>query len=122
MAWTHFVSIKILPNTSSTTPKDSKEHKESTMATVSGDPESEELTQKQRCRAKKMAKRLAALVPDDEGNELDDYSLSKYPVREWKFTLPGMKDDVALNPVVTLVGVGVLWGIVCWYSGKLPPE
>jgi hypothetical protein len=122
MAWTHFVSIKLLPNTSSTTPKDSKEHKESTMATVSGDPESEEFTQKQRRRAKKMAKRLAALVPDDEGNELDDYSLSKYPVREWKFTLPGMKDDIALNPVVTLVGVGVLWGIVCWYSGKLPPE
>jgi hypothetical protein len=93
------------------------------MATVSDNSESEELTQKQRQRrAKKMAKRLAALGLDEEGNELDNYSLSKYPVRECKFTLPGMKDDIAINPVVSLIGVGVLWGIVCWYSGKVPLE
>jgi hypothetical protein len=98
------------------------ERRESAMVTVSGDSESEELTQKQRRRAKKMAKRLAVFVPDDEANELDNYSLSKYPVREWKFTLLGMKDDIALNPVVSFTGVGVLWGIVCWYSGKPPPE
>jgi hypothetical protein len=105
-------------------PKESKEQRESTMTTVNdeGDSASEELTQKQRRRAKKMAKRLAALGLDEEGNELDNYSLSKYPVREWKFTLPGMKDDIALNPVVSLIGVGVLWGIVCWYSGKLQPD
>jgi hypothetical protein len=105
-------------------PKESKEQRENTMTTVSddGDSASEELTQKQRRRAKKMVKRLAALGLDEEGNELDNYSLSKYPVREWKFTLPGMKDDIALNPVVSLIGVGVLWGIVCWYSGKFPHE
>lgn len=103
---------------------ESKEKRENTMTTVSddGDLASNELTQKQRRRAKKMAKRLAALGLDEEGNELDNYSLSKYPVREWKFTLPGMKDDIALNPVVSLIGVSVLWGIVCCYSGKLPLE
>jgi hypothetical protein len=69
-------------------------------------------------RAERLAKRFAALGLDEHGNALDNFSLLKYPVREWKFTIPGTQEPIALNPAVTLVGVVCLWGIVCWSSGK----
>jgi hypothetical protein len=65
-----------------------------------------------------LAKQFAALGLDEHGNELDNFSLLKYPVREWKLTIPGTQEPIALNPAVTLIGVVSLWGIVCWSSGK----
>jgi hypothetical protein len=69
-----------------------------------------------RRRAKKLADRLAALGLDETGEPLDNYSLLKYPVREWKFKVPGgsAEDIVAINPVVTLLCVVALWALVAW--------
>lgn len=69
-------------------------------------------------RAKKMAEQLEALGLDENGDPLDNFCLSKYPVREWIFKLPHSVEPVALNPVVTLIGVAVLWGVFIWSSGK----
>jgi hypothetical protein len=40
---------------------------------------------------------------DDDGQPLDNYSLTKYPAREVQWTIPGLHDPVALHPVVTLL-------------------
>jgi hypothetical protein len=64
-------------------------------------------------KARKIAKHLERLGLDVEGNELHD-SCSKYPVRSWKFTIPGMHDKVTINPVVTVIGVVCLWSLVIW--------
>jgi BCCT, betaine/carnitine/choline family transporter len=70
-------------------------------------------------KAKRIAKHLEDLrLEEEEGDELDNFSLAKYPVREFKFTIPGMSDELALNPVVTLIGVVVLWSVVLWCTGK----
>jgi hypothetical protein len=68
-------------------------------------------------QAKQQAKLFAELGLDENGNPLDNFSLLKYPVREWIVTLPGMNDAIALNPVVTLIGVVLLWGLVVWTTG-----
>jgi choline-glycine betaine transporter len=39
-------------------------------------------------------------------------------MRFWKFTIPGMHDKVAINPVVTLIGVVCLWSLVVWSNGR----
>jgi hypothetical protein len=67
---------------------------------------------KQLRQAEKMVKRLAKLGLDEHGDPLDNFSLLKYPVREWKFRVPGFQEAVAINPVVTLIAVAVLWSIV----------
>jgi hypothetical protein len=70
-------------------------------------------------KAKKIAKNLEALALAATSDELDD-SL-KYPVREWTFTIPGMRNEVvSLNPVVAMIAVLCLWGIVLWVSCKWP--
>jgi choline-glycine betaine transporter len=58
--------------------------------------------------------RLEELGLDEYGQPLDAYSILKYPVREWTFTLPGSRETVALNPVVTLMGLVYVWGLVVW--------
>jgi hypothetical protein len=68
-------------------------------------------------RREKMIAQLAELGLDENGEKLDNFSILKYPVREWKFSLPGSQEQIALNPAVTLMGVMVLWGMVGWASG-----
>jgi hypothetical protein len=71
-------------------------------------------------RARKLAKleqRMAALGLDVNGAPLDNFSLEKYPVRECTFTVPGFAAPVALNPVVTMIGIVGLWGLVLWLTG-----
>lgn len=80
--------------------------------------EEERTLRKQLRRAKKMARHLEKLGLDENGEELDNFSLSKYPVRESTFTISGMNDRVAVNPVVTLMAIIVLWSIVVWCTGK----
>jgi hypothetical protein len=70
-------------------------------------------------RAKKHEKEMAALGLDINGEPLDNYSLSKYPVREWKLTLPGFQGHIALNPLVNLIGLVCLWSVVAWTACKL---
>lgn len=69
-------------------------------------------------KAQRIAKHFEELGLDENGNELDAFSIEKYPVREWTFTVPGMSDKVALNPVVTLIAVAFLWGLVLWVICK----
>lgn len=69
-------------------------------------------------RAQKLAKHLEELGLDENGNELDNFSLDKYPVREFKFTIPMMRNEVALNPTVTLIAIVCLWGLVLWCTSK----
>jgi hypothetical protein len=68
-------------------------------------------------RAAKAKKHLEELGLDENGEPLDNFSLLKYPVREWKFTVPGSAQHIAINPVVTLIGVCFIWGIVVWNTG-----
>jgi hypothetical protein len=51
------------------------------------------------------------------GDPLDNFSLLKYPVREWKFKLPWFHEAVAVNPVVTFVAAVCLWGMVLLNTG-----
>lgn len=41
----------------------------------------------------------------------------KYPVREWKVALPYFKRPIAMNPLVSLMSVIVLWGVAIWSIG-----
>lgn len=50
--------------------------------------------------------------------EHDDFSLDRFPVRETVFRLPGFKESIALNPVVSLIGFFFLWGLAIWCMGK----
>jgi hypothetical protein len=63
-------------------------------------------------RAKKMAAHFAALGLDEFGEPLDNFSLLKYPVREWRFTPLGFQEPIAINPVVTFISGLLLWGSV----------
>jgi hypothetical protein len=69
---------------------------------------------------RKLVRRMAALGLDEHGQPLDGehYALSQYPVRECVVVLPGFSDPIALNPVVTLLGVMGLWSMVVWLAGK----
>jgi choline-glycine betaine transporter len=88
---------------------------------VAADEEKEERrrTKAERKRAEKALQKtkehFAELGLDEDGNLLDHYSLLKYPVRECKFTLPFCgTEPIALNPVVTLIGLSCMWSIVVW--------
>lgn len=67
--------------------------------------------------AKRHKKRMAELGLDLNGAPLDNYSLSKYPVRECKLSIRGFKEQVVLNPVVNGIGIVGLWGVVAWAQG-----
>jgi len=55
----------------------------------------------------------------DYVDEDRDFDIEKYPVREWEFRITGFKDNVAFNPLVSLIGVTLLWGLAIWSMGKL---
>jgi BCCT, betaine/carnitine/choline family transporter len=67
----------------------------------------------------KMIARLAELGLDENGEKLDNFSILKYPVREWILSLPGSAGKIAFNPAVTFMAVLVLWGLVGRAIGKL---
>jgi hypothetical protein len=80
--------------------------------------EDERRRKKDKRRAKRLAAHLAELGLDVNGDPIDNFSLLQYPLREWKFKLPGFHEPVAINPVVTFIAVACLWGMVLWSSGK----
>jgi len=59
---------------------------------------------------------------DDLKKEFDEdryeFDIDKFPVREMEFRLPGFKDMVAFNPLVSLIGVVFLWGVSIWCMGE----
>jgi hypothetical protein len=57
-------------------------------------------------------------VAKHEANEVEDFDLDKYPVREWSITLPRLNEPIAFNPVVCFIGVSILWGLAIWCMGK----
>jgi hypothetical protein len=68
-------------------------------------------------RKEKLAAHFAELGLDENGEKLDNFSLLKYPVREWLIAIPGTTEPIALNPIVTLIGIGCLSFIMVWCSG-----
>jgi hypothetical protein len=48
----------------------------------------------------------------------DECDFDKYPIREFQFYIPGLDDPIVFNPMVTLIGVGLLWGVVVYTMGK----
>jgi hypothetical protein len=48
----------------------------------------------------------------------DECDFDKYPIREFQFYIPGLEDPIVFNPMVTLIGVGLLWGVVVYTMGK----
>jgi hypothetical protein len=68
-------------------------------------------------RAEKRVARLRELGLDENGDPLDNFMLSKYPVREWTFTLLGSTENVAINPVVFTIAIVCLWSLALWSSG-----
>jgi hypothetical protein len=105
-----------LPTVPEQKKKKSKKHDKTSDEDL--DLDDERRHKKELRRAKRIGKQLAALGLDENGDPIDNFSLSKYPVREWKFKLPGFQEPIALNPVVTFIGVVCLWGMVLWSSGK----
>lgn len=51
-------------------------------------------------------------------NEDRDFDMEKFPVRELEVQFPCFKDVIAFNPLVSLIGVVVLWGLSIWCMGK----
>lgn len=65
---------------------------------------------KLRKQAQRVVEHFAALGLDEFGQPLDNFSLLKYPVRECKFSLPGVNDKpIAINPVVAMIGGLLPW-------------
>lgn len=80
----------------------------------------EDRRERRRCkeaqREESRVRKLAELGLGTDGKPLDNYSILQYPVRECKFTF--LKQTVAFNPVVTTVGLVVVWGIVLQTTGE----
>ena len=53
-----------------------------------------------------------------KADEVEDFDLDKYPVREWKISLPWLSEDIAFNPLVCLLGISMLWGLAIWCMCK----
>jgi BCCT, betaine/carnitine/choline family transporter len=85
------------------------------------DSEERRRLKKEARQREKMIARLAELGLDEHGEKLDNFSILKYPVREWKFSIPGSSEQIALNPAVSLMGIFVLWSLVGWASGTFYP-
>jgi hypothetical protein len=58
----------------------------------------------------------------EDNDEEADFDLDKYPVREWKMSLPFLNEPVAFNPVTSLIGVSCLWGLAIWCMSKYNPN
>jgi hypothetical protein len=55
------------------------------------------------------------LKKQGEQTDVDaEYDTEKYPFREFTFRIPGLKDQIAFNPVVSLIGIIILWGLSIW--------
>jgi hypothetical protein len=48
----------------------------------------------------------------------DEIDFAKFPMRELSFTPTGFKEPVAFNPLVSLIGCTLLWGLAIWSMGK----
>jgi hypothetical protein len=48
---------------------------------------------------------------------IDTFDLDKYPIRELRFYIPGLLDPIVFNPMVSLLAVGLLWGVVIYTIG-----
>ena len=46
--------------------------------------------------------------------DVSEYDTEKYPLREFEIKFCGMADKIAFNPVVSLIGIVVLWGLSIW--------
>jgi hypothetical protein len=53
-----------------------------------------------------------------KADEVEDFDLDKYPVREWSITLPWLTEPIAFNPLVCFIGISVLWGLAIWCMCK----
>jgi hypothetical protein len=49
-----------------------------------------------------------------EPTDIDEYDMEKYPVREFQIQFCGMSDKISFNPVVSLIGIVILWGVSIW--------
>jgi hypothetical protein len=58
------------------------------------------------------------LAAQHKADEVEDFDLDKYPVREWSITLPWLTEPIAFNPLVCFIGVSVLWGLAIWCMCK----
>jgi hypothetical protein len=74
---------------------------------------------KERRRQEKRKEYFASFGLDENGEKMDNFSILKYPVREWKINIRAAVDPIALNPIVTLIAVVCLFSIICWSSGTL---
>jgi hypothetical protein len=57
-------------------------------------------------------------VAQHKADEVEDFDLDKYPVREWKIDLPWLSEDIAFNPLVCFIGISLLWGLAIWCMCK----
>jgi hypothetical protein len=71
-----------------------------------------------------VAKRRSSARSDmDDKNQIkndayiDTFDLDKYPIRELRFYIPGLLDPIVFNPMVSLLAVGLLWGVVIYTIG-----
>ena len=61
---------------------------------------------------------ILAKKEKDHKEKEEDFDLESFPVREWSIQIPFLAEPIAFNPVVSLIGVGFLWGIAIWCMGK----
>jgi hypothetical protein len=70
-----------------------------------------------------IAKRRSSARSDMEDKQMnhdgniDAFDLDKYPIRELRFYIPGLQDPIVFNPMVTLLAVGLLWGVAAYAIG-----
>jgi hypothetical protein len=52
--------------------------------------------------------------PMTKEDDDDEYDMDKYPVREIELQFCGMAEKIRFNPVVSLIGISILWGVSIW--------
>jgi hypothetical protein len=53
-------------------------------------------------------------MKEEHSDDEDEYDMEKFPVREFAIKLYGMNEKIAFNPVVSLIGIVILWGVSIW--------
>jgi len=48
----------------------------------------------------------------------NDFDLERFPVREFTYQAPFFKEIIAFNPVVSILGAAILWGVAVWSIGQ----
>lgn len=63
----------------------------------------------------------SADVKEDIKDSYDDhdFDLDKFPVREFTFQPGFLSEPICFNPVVSAIGVSILWGLAIWCMSKL---